>query len=290
MKIGVNSYSFRKLVSTGKITELEIIAEARRIGFDVIEFSGLDVPKGQTIQSYAQIVRDECARVGIEMGNYTIAADFLNGCGGDLDAEIKRVKSHVDVAAILGAKGMRHDASKGLFPESTKAAMFYNVLPRLAAGCRAVTEYATELGIKTMTENHGFFCQDSDRVERLFCEVNHKNFGLLVDIGNFLCVDEDPVNAVGKLIPYAFHVHGKDFHCKSGSEPFPGEGWFETRGGNYLRGAIFGHGQLDVMQLLHLVKKSGYDDTVSLEFEGIEDTLMAITLSYANLKKFIEAA
>lgn len=290
MKIGVNSYSFRKLVSSGKMTELEIIPEARRIGFDVIEFSGLDVPKGQTIQSYAQIVRDECARVGIEMGNYTIAADFLNGCGGDLDAEIERVKTHVDVAVILGAKGMRHDASKGLFPESNKAAMFYNVLPRLVAGCRAVTEYAAESGIRTMTENHGFFCQDSDRVEKLFCGVDHKNFGLLVDIGNFLCVDEEPVKAVGKLIPYAFHVHGKDFHSKSGAVPFPGEGWFETRGGNYLRGAILGHGDLDVVQLIHLVKKSGYNNTISLEFEGIEDTIMAITLSYANLKKIIEIA
>lgn len=290
MKIGVNSYSFRKLVSTGKMTELEIIPEARRIGFDVIEFSGLDVPKGQTIEYYARTVRDECSRAGIEMGNYTIAADFLDGCGGDLDAEIERVKSHVKVAVILGAKGMRHDATKGFFPNSAKDAMFYNVLPRLTKGCRAVTEYAAELGIRTMTENHRFFCQDSDRMEKLYCSVDHSNFGLLVDIGNFLCADEEPFKAVGKLIPYAFHVHGKDFHCKSGSVPFPGEGWFETRGGNFLRGAIFGHGDLDVMQLLHLVKKSGYDDTISLEFEGIEETILGVTLSYENLKKFIEIA
>ena len=67
-----------------------------------------------------------------------------------------------------------------------------------------------------MVENHGFFCQDSDRVELLVNKVAHKNFGLLVDMGNFLCVDEDPAVAVGRCAPYAFNVHVKDFIKKSG--------------------------------------------------------------------------
>jgi hypothetical protein len=43
-----------------------------------------------------------------------------------------------------------------------------------------------------MVENHGFFCQDSERVEKLITQVGKENFGALVDIGNFLCVDESP--------------------------------------------------------------------------------------------------
>ena len=48
----------------------------------------------------------------------------------------------------------------------------------------------TGLGLsiaQTMIENHGYFCQDSDRVERIITGVSHKNFGALIDIGNFLC-------------------------------------------------------------------------------------------------------
>lgn len=71
-------------------------------------------------------------------------------------------------------------------------------------GCRAVTEYAQQFGIKTMIENHGYFCQDSDRVEKLINQVNHSNFGLLLDMGNFVCVDEEPEKAIGKLMPHAF--------------------------------------------------------------------------------------
>ena len=38
-----------------------------------------------------------------------------------------------------------------------------------------------------MVENHGYFAQDSDRVEKLINAVDHPNFGLLLD-GATSCV------------------------------------------------------------------------------------------------------
>ncbi len=288
MKTGVNSYSFRRLVKSGAMTEIEIISKAKELGFEVIEFSGLDVPEGETIEAYAKRVKDECARVGIEMGNYTIAADFLNGSEGNFEAEVARVFKHVEVAAILGASGMRHDASKGIKFGETKVSFFDEVLPVMVKGCKAVAEYAKLQGIRTMVENHGYFCQDSDRMERLAAGVNHENFGLLVDIGNFLMADEDPVKAVGKLMPYASHVHVKDFHIKSGTEPYPGADWFITRGGGYIRGAVFGQGDLPILQLLKAVKRAGYSSTLSMEFEGIENPIAGLIAGLKNLKQYIE--
>jgi sugar phosphate isomerase/epimerase len=108
-----------------------------------------------------------------------------------------------------------------------------------------------------MVENHGFFCQDSERVEKLINTVDHKNFGALIDMGNFLCADEDPAKAVGRLLPYVFHVHAKDFHTKQGICTDPGEGWFQSRGGNFLRGAIIGHGDVPVVQCMRLLNAIG---------------------------------
>lgn len=68
----------------------------------------------------------------------------------------------------------------------------------------------------------GFFAQDSDRIEKLVTGVANPNFGLLVDIGNFACADDPSDKAVGRVAKYAKHVHAKDFHIKSGSEPTPG--------------------------------------------------------------------
>lgn len=288
MKIGVSSYSFSKLVHSGRMSQLDVISKAREMGFDVIEFSTFALPEGETPLTFAPKVREECERVGIEVANYTISGDFISGSGGDLDAEIERLKEEVRVARILNSPGMRHDAAWG-FPSDYKGVQSFDaVLPRLAKGCRAVTEYAAELGIKTMVENHGFFAQDSERMEKLVTAVDHPNFGLLVDMGNFLCVDEDPEKAVGRLMPYAFHVHAKDFHVKSGNQPNPGRGWFSSRGGNYLRGAVIGHGDVPIVQCLKIMKGKNYDGILSIEFEGMEEPLEGIAIGLENLRSFVD--
>lgn len=283
MQIGVSSYSF----SQSKLDIFRIITTAKEMGFDVIEFAGFpNLPEGETPLSFAPRVREACDAAGIKVANYTIWADFITGSNGDWKAEVERLKDEVRVAEILGAPGMRHDSTWG-WPASKKGARgFDDALPTLIKGCRAVTEFAADLGIKTMVENHGFFCQDSERVEKLVNGVDHPNFGVLLDMGNFLCVDEDPASAVGRLMPYTFHVHAKDFHVKSGSEPSPGQGWFSSRGGNYLRGAIVGHGDVPIVQCLKIMKNHGYDGVLSIEFEGMEDPLKGIPIGLENLKHY----
>ena len=288
MKIGVSSYSFSQLVESGAMQPLDVVAKAKEIGFEVIEFAGLTPPEGMSALDFAPVVREACATAGLPIVNYTIPADLLCGSDGKLDAEIRRLCDEGRVAEALGAPGMRHDAGWG-FPQGHPGPKsFEAALPRMAEGCRAVTEFAAARGIRTMVENHGYFCQDSERVEKLIEAVGHPNFGALIDLGNFMCADEDPALAVGRLAPYAFHVHVKDFHWKSGSAPDPGEGWFPTRAGNRLRGAIVGHGEVPVAQCLRVLKEAGFDGVLSLEFEGIEDPVKGITIGLANLRRAVE--
>ncbi|HOM82012.1 MAG TPA: sugar phosphate isomerase/epimerase family protein [Armatimonadota bacterium] len=290
MKIGVSSYSYSRLVRTGAMKQIEVIAAAKEAGFDVIEFSTIAVPEGKTLPGFAEELRKEADRVGLPIANYTIAADFLNGSDGNLEAEIARVKAEVDVAEILGVPGMRHDATRGFAADYTGPKSFDAAVSRLAEGCRAVTEYAASKGIKTMVENHGFFCQDSDRVEKLVTAVAHPNFGVLIDIGNFACADEDSQIAVGRLAPYAFHAHAKDFHIRPGYLPAPGEGWFMSRAGNYLRGAIIGHGDIPLLGCIRALKRAGFDGVLSIEFEGMEDVLTGIRIGRDNLVRLVEMA
>lgn len=284
MKIGVSSYSYSKY----NMDALTIVGKVKEMGFEYMEFSGLPLlPQGEDPLSYAAEIKRACDEAGIKVVSYAVGADFINN---GLEVEVERLKDEVKVAAELGASFMRHDATYG-FPSGYKGPRgFDDALPILIKGYRAVTEYAEEMGIKTMVENHGFFCQDSDRVEKLINGVNHPNFGLLLDIGNFLCADEDPAKAVGKLLPYVFHVHVKDFHVKSGMLPDPGDGWFKSRGGNYMRGAIIGHGQVPVMQCLKMLKSYGYDGVLSIEFEGMEDPVLGISVGRKNLERYIHMA
>lgn len=286
MKTCVSSYSFSNYMRKTGSTQKDIISTAAKMGFEAIEFTDLSVPEGMTEAQYASVLREESEKCSLPIVNYTIGADFLN-CA-DFDAEVERVCRKADIARILGCSGMRHDATVGYRDERKSFTSFDLALPTLIKGCKAVTEYARTIGVETMVENHGQFCQESARVERLVGGVNDANFGWLVDIGNFLCADDEPYKAVGVAAQFAKHVHVKDFHIKSGSEFNPGRGFFTTRGGTYLRGAILGQGNVPVYQCLKTIKSRGYDGYVSIEFEGIEDNIPALETGLENLKSIIK--
>ena len=282
MKFGVSTYSFGHYLAPDQLGMYGAIDKAAEMGFDCIEFSTArwEIPSDEEVAK----IGEYAAKAGLTVPAFCVNSDLLNGCEGNLDAEVERICRMVDRAEMLGAAMLRHDATAG-FKDRKYARGYADALPRLIEGSTRVTEYAEAKGIKTMTENHGLFSQDADRVEALVNGVAHPNFGVLLDLGNFMCADEDPTLSVGKLAPYAFHVHAKDFLVKSGVEQYPGDGWFFSRGGNYLRGTVIGHGEAKVVQSLKILKRLGYDSTISVEFEGLEDNLFGIEQGLAYLKR-----
>lgn len=272
-------------IQDGRLTPFSCIEKVKEMGFDAIEYVDFAFPEDEDPTEYAKKLRAEADRVGLAISNYAVGADFLNGSDGDLEAEVERLQGQVDIAAILGCPTMRHDVTGGIANRTYQG--YDNVVERLAKGCRAVAEYAAQKGIRTMTENHGFFSQDSLRVEKLINTVASDNFGQLVDMGNFLCADDDPVTAVGRCAPYAFYVHAKDFIVKSGQGVNPGQGFFLSRGGNFLRGTIVGHGDVPVVQCLRALKGAGYDGYIAIEFEGMEDCVKGVAIGLENLKRYV---
>lgn len=90
MKIAVSSYSFQALIQAGAMTQLDCVQAAKRLGFDAVEFIGLQPHDSSAPAEYAERIREESERCGLPVSNYTIAADFLTGSGGDLQREIER--------------------------------------------------------------------------------------------------------------------------------------------------------------------------------------------------------
>ena len=265
------------------MTAFECVAKAKEMGFDGIEFT--DLP-GETLEDQKKLaaeIRDEAARVGIEINAYTIGANLYRDTDEESDAEVSRLCSQLDVAKILGATVMRHDVCYKLGTTGNSRS-FDLMLPTIAKNARRVTEYGASIGVKTCSENHGYISQDSDRVERLFNAVAHDNFGLLVDMGNFVCADENPITAVSRVAPYAVHVHIKDMMVRS--EP-TGRCKNMTRGGNYFCGTVVGEGDVPVLQCLRIMKRAGYDGYVSLEYEGAEDCITGIARGLANVKEYL---
>ena len=285
MKIGVSSYSYTHHMQATGADYFEVARLAKEHGFDAIEF--LDITKreeDETVIDTAKALRKHCEELGIEIAAYTIGADLLNGRGGPVEEEAARLKGCVDVCKALGAPVMRHDVAWGLPEGMTWEEGIEVLVPRI----REVTEYAAAQGIRTCSENHGFIYQDSDRVKKMIDAVGHPNYGWLVDIGNFICADEDNLSAVKTAAPYAFHVHAKDFLRKPADAIAPGAGWFKSRGGQHIRGTVVGHGVVPVKECLDVIRESGYTGAVSLEFEGAEENIPAVINGLAYLRKVTE--
>ncbi len=285
MKTSISSYSFQYLISRKLENQLSVIKRAKDLGLDAIEFTTLEPHDGSTKAEYAKKLREEAEAQGMEISCYAVGGDML---GNDVEKAVEYLKEEIDIAEILGTKLVRHDIAFA-FPEgSRKYQGYHNVLPKFAEICRKATEYAATKGIRTCTENHGRFSQDSDRVELLVNTVAHENFGILVDTGNFLCVDENPTIAVGRCAPYAFNVHIKDFIFKSGQEGLLPEGFIPTRGGNYIRGTVAGHGVVPLKQCVEALKMVGYDGYLTLEFEGAEEIEYALAEGCKYIKRLAE--
>ena len=285
MKIGVSSYSFAKYMKSTGCDYVKICDIAKEMGFDAIEFTDLDpaIMGVTTVEECAKLIREHCDSIGLPIVSYTVGADFI---GRDAEAEVERLCRCVDVAVILGAPTMRHDVCYALPKRHLYdwRAAVADMTPYI----RRVTEYAKTRGVKTCTENHGFIFQSPERVEALIQSVASENYGWLCDVGNFMCADEDVIRAVSIAAPYAFHAHVKDFLLKTRAEGGCPKGFFETRGGNFLRGTIVGHGVVPVANAVRILEKAGYDGYLSIEFEGAEENIFALEAGLDYLKKIVK--
>ena len=286
LKLAVSSYSFLGAVRRGMLSYDDILPKAKEMGFAGVEYAGLELPAGMTAEEYAEALREKAKALQLELTCYSVGANFLSP---DPEGETERVKAEVRIAQRLGVKYMRHDVCYAPMPGGRRS--FEANLPLLVKCVRSVTEYAESLGIKTMVENHGMFCQDSHRVEMLIDAVDSPNYGALIDLGNFLCADEDPAKAAGILKEYAFYIHCKDFYYKEGAgrRAAPeGPGWIRTRGGNYIKGAAVGDGCVPVAKCLGILRDAGFRGVTAIEYEGTEDPLECIAAGKRYLEKTID--
>ncbi len=290
MKIGLSTYSLLDAINAGEMDILDVVEWIADNGGEHMEI----VPYGFTLVDnieLADAVREKAKEVGIELSNYALPGNFVQETEEEFEQEVARLKEHVDLIHRMGIKHMRHDViAFSLPPEKRTIAHFEESLPKIVEGSQRIADYAAQFGITTTIENHGAAVQHSDRVQRVIQAVDRPNFKTTLDIGNFLCVDEDPIVGVKKNLPYASLIHFKDFYIRPFDQNPGGGKWFRTANDNYLRGAIVGQGDINIRTIVKLIKDSGYDGYVTLEFEGMEECREASRIGMENLKRLWDEA
>ncbi|WP_243064841.1 sugar phosphate isomerase/epimerase [Humibacter sp. RRB41] len=293
ISLGVSSYSFHQRLSSGDMDLLDVIEWVAQSGAEHLELAVLSddpdspIPNLASDPAFVERVRAAAESAGVVLSNLAVGNAFWSTEPVDVAAAVSRVEAYVDLASSLGISKMRHDVVGHENHPGDDTPLFEAAFPAIVAGSKQVARYAATKGVTTSLENHGFFVQSADRVRRIVHAVDEPNFKTTLDVGNFVCVDEDPAAVVAENLPYAMVVHLKDFYVR---DIAPGDGWFRSRGGKYLRGAIVGNGDLDLVSVARSIVESGYEGYAAIEFEGIEDCLLGIERGLANARRLLALA
>ena len=177
MKIGLTSYSMNNYICGGLMSVTEVMRFAKEKGAEHIElvpfgFTLHDDKTGEFNEPLIKEILDTSKELDLPLSNYAVLGDLLKEDKDERRAEVERLKRHIDVAAKLGLKYMRHDISSFRRPlESNTPIAFEREFPIAVECCRELADYASNFGITTLVENHGFFVNGSDRVIRLINAV-----------------------------------------------------------------------------------------------------------------------
>lgn len=203
IKVGLSTYSLVRELRAETMTVLDVIQWIADNGGEHMEM----VPYGYSVVDNVELadqVREKAESLGIELSAYSLPANFVQETEEAFQEEVERIKKHLDIVNRLGIKIMRHDVTAfTLKPKEMTIHYFEEHYEKLVRGSQLLADYAAQYGITTTIENHGFNVQSSDRVQRVIHGVNRDNFKTTLDVGNFLCIDEDPLVGVKKNIPCA---------------------------------------------------------------------------------------
>ncbi len=106
-------------------------------------------------------------------------------------------------------------------------------------------------GVRLAVENHGDVM--SDELVDLVEEIESPSVGICLDVGNSLCVLEEPLAAARRMVPFAFSVHFKDYTIQG------------TPSGCKMTGVPLGEGVLPLFELYRLIEEEGVLDRLILE-------------------------
>ena len=238
-RISLAQWSLHKALFAGTITNLDFPREAKRTyGIDAVEYVNQFFKDKAKDLDYLADLAQRAADEGVT--NLLIMCDRLGKLGDpDAAARTAAIENHfpwVEAAKRLGCHSIRvNAASAGSAAEQQKLA---------ADGLSRLGEYAGQLKLNVIVENHGGLSSNGQWLAGVMKLVDRPNVGTLPDFGNFY--DYDRYQGVEDLLPFA-----KGLSAKS-----------------YAFGADGDETTIDYRRMLKLVVAAGYRGHIGIEYEG----------------------
>jgi sugar phosphate isomerase/epimerase len=283
MKIGIDSYCYHRFFGEvyddqkkpGREMKLEdFIARAKKLGVDGVSLESCFFPRYDA--SFLSEVKGMLDEAGLDRVYAWGHPDGLEG--GRNEKAFDDMLLSIERAKAIGADVMRVVGASLMFRNDPHGPM----LEKLTKMFKKAAAEAGKQGVRIADENHIDF--DSDEMLKLIEDVGSPWFGINFDTGNFMRVQDDPVEAMKKLAKHVFATHVKDL------KPMKG---VSVKNWHFMATTPVGDGFVDNMALATLLKAANYKGFLAVELDFLhpdyKDEDAAVAKSVKELKRIAKA-
>lgn len=280
MKVGIDSYCYHRFFGevyphqnqpAKQMTLEDFIKRAKELDVDGVSLESCFIPRFD--REYLSEIKGMLDEFNFDRVYAWGHPDGLEG--GKNEAAYDDMIEHIEYADAIGAKVMRVVGSSLMFrfedhgPQIQKLSrMFTNAM-----------KVADNYGIKLADENHIDY--NADEMLEIIHNVNHPNFGINFDTGNFLRVLDDPIQGMEKLAKFTFSTHVKDMKINPQAAV---NDWY------FFSCTPVGDGLVDNQKLAQLLKDANYEGFLAMEIDTLhpdynDDEDSAVAQSVRELKR-----
>ena len=284
MKVGIDSYCYHRFLGevydhqnppAKQMTMEDFIKRAKELDVDGVSLESCFIPRFD--KAYLSEIKGMLDEFNFDRVYAWGHPDGLEG--GKNEAAYDEMVDHIEYANAIGAKVMRVVGSSLMFrfedhgPQIQKLSrMFTNAM-----------KVADNYGIKLADENHIDY--NADEMLEIIHNVNHPNFGINFDTGNFLRVLDDPIQGMEKLARFTFSTHVKDLKINPQAAV---NDWY------FFSCTPVGDGIVDNQKLAQLLKDANYEGFLAMEIDTLhpdynDDEDDAVAKSVAELKRIAQS-
>jgi len=251
-KYSLAQWSFNRDLFAGEMSTQDFVMAAGEMGFDGVEYvSQFFQDKVDNFQ-YLDSLNAAAKAAGVK--NLMIQVDNIgNLCASDekeRNAAVALGKKWIDASKYLGCTSMRVNAHGDGTPEEMKVQAIYGI-GRLA-------DYANQVGVKLIIENHGGVSSKGDWLADLVVSLAEKKVGSLADFHNW-CYETKSGALWGECAKeYDYY---KGFQELIGSAEGVSVKAFEFD-------SLGNEADLNFPKFFKIMQDAGYDGYLGVEYEG----------------------
>jgi len=251
MKLACCAYSYRDLLTTGKMTLEQFLDTAVELGLDGVELTQYYFP--EETPDYLHHIKREALVRGLDVSGTAVGGDFSDADRGKRRGQIEHVKDWIAKSEMLGSPVMRVFAGRA--PDGVLRSVAEQWVRDALAEC---AEVGAAHGVVLALENHLGLTGDAEETLALVEPLDSPWVAINLDFGNFR---GDMYEQFRRCAPRAVTTHAKVAVAQGDARE-----------------------QVDYRRVVRIMREAGYRGYISIEYEERGDPVAGVSHFAAYLR------